>query len=100
MRAHFDCFARPVCQADNLQMSAPAPGGYKAKECSSSAPAAREQRDASWPRPPLGLKDALTGSLSCIGASHTLGHTHTQAHMFVQHFDTFVHVHSCIKAST
>lgn len=77
MRAHFDCFVWPVCQPDNLQMSAPTPGGYKAKECSSSAPAACERRDASWPRPPLGLKDTLTGSLLCVGA---LKHTHWDTH--------------------
>lgn len=95
MRAHFDCFARPVCQADNLQMSAPTPGGYKAKECSSSAPAARERRDASWPRPPLGLKDTLTGSLSCTGASHTGTHTHRDICLWA----ILTHLCMCMLAS-
>lgn len=78
-------------------MSAPTPGGYKAKECSSSAPAAREQRDASWPRPPLGLKDTLTGSLSCTVASHTGTHTHTHGDICLRAILT--HLCMCMLAS-
>lgn len=101
------CIVLPVCQSDNLQMSAPGLGGCRPEECPSNTQAAWEQRAASWPCLPLGfrspghIRDTLTESLSCVHAhthTYTQGHantqTNTQAHMFVHYFYTFVRVHT------
>lgn len=89
-RAPFDCIVAPVCQTDNLQMSAPGLGGCRPKECRGNAQAAWEQRDASWPWLPPGFKDTLTDSLSCVRA-----HTHTGTNTLAHVCALFLHICTC-----
>lgn len=110
---HFNCIVLRLCCTDNLQMSAPGLRGCEPEGCRGRAPAACERSGASWPRPPLGSKDTLTDSLSCVRAhsrthARTLTHVHTHwdqqthAHMSVHSFFFFAYLymctHACIKA--
>lgn len=119
MSTHSYCIVLPVCQTDNLQMSAPGLGGCRPEECPCNVQAAWEQRAASWPCLPLGfrspgcIRDTLTDSLTCVLHIHThwdtLRHTNTPVHAYRQMHPhicsciifTHLHVctHACIKAS-
>lgn len=101
MSTHSYCIVLPVCQTDNLQMSAPGLGGYGPKECPSNVQPAWERGAASWPSLPLGSGSprALRGHTNwlLVMCSHT--QTSTLAHMFMHYFYTFymcAHMNTCI----
>lgn len=88
--------ALPVCQTDNLQMSASGLRDCGLEDCPSNTKHAWEQRGASWPCMPLGfrslrhIRGTLTDSLLCVRA-----HNHT--HWDVQtHRQLTTHICSCI----
>lgn len=80
----------PRCRLQGL-------GGCRSEECRSIAQSGWEQRAASWPRMPLGVRSRghirdATDSLSCV-------HPHTQTGTHICHcliLYTFVRVHTCL----
>lgn len=93
---HAYCMALPVCQTDNLQMSASGLRDCGLEDCPSNTKHAWEQRGASWPCMPLGfrslrhIRGTLTDSLLCVRV-----HNHT--HWDVQtHRQLTMHLCSCI----
>lgn len=88
--------ALPVCQTDNLQMSASGLGDCGLEDCPSNTKHAWEQRGASWPCMPLGfrslrhIRGALTDSLLCVQA-HNRTHWDAQTHRQLT-----THICSCI----
>lgn len=100
MSTLYYCIVLPVCQTDNLQMSAPGLGGCRPEECPGNVQAAWEQEAASWPRLPLGFRDTLSDSLSVFVHAHTLRQIHQHICSCIIFTHLYVCTHACIKAGT